>query len=61
MARFLVSATAIQNYLIEIEADSEQAAMEAAEYFSNHHFDEFDKVGHEFTIDSAELMREEED
>ena len=54
MNKYLVTATQVINYEIEIEAQSEEAAIEEAEIVSEKNLDEFIEVGFEFTIDEAE-------
>ena len=54
MNKYLVTATQIINYELEVEAESEEAAIEVAEKVSNETFDEFMDVGYEFTVDEAE-------
>ena len=54
MNKYLVTATQIINYELEVEAESEEAAIEVAEKVSNETFDEFMEVGYEFTVDEAE-------
>lgn len=54
MNKYLVTATQIINYEIEIEAETEEAAIQVAEKVSNETFDEFMEVGYEFTVDEAE-------
>lgn len=54
MNKYLVTATQVVNYELEVEAESEEAAIEVAEKVSNEAFDEFIEVGYEFTVDEAE-------
>ena len=54
MNKYLVTATQIINYEIEIEAENEDAAMREAERVSDTTLDEFIEVGFEFTVDEAE-------
>jgi hypothetical protein len=54
MNKYLVTATQIINYEIEIEAENEDAAMREAEKVSDNTLDEFIEVGFEFTVDEAE-------
>jgi len=54
MNKYLVTATQIINYELEVEAENEEAAMEEAERVSDYHFDELCEVGREFTVDEAE-------
>jgi len=54
MNKYLVTATQVINYEIEIEAENEEAAMWEAEKVSDNTLDEFMEVGFEFTIDEAE-------
>jgi len=60
MPKFLVNATQIINYQLEVEADNSEAAMGEAERVSDYHFDELCEVGREFTVDDAELIDWEE-
>ena len=60
MNKYLVTATQIINYEIEIEAENEDAAMREAEKVSDttlagvDNVNEFIEVGFEFTVDLAE-------
>ena len=54
MGRWLITATEVVNYELEVEADSYGEAIVEAERTSNETFDEFCQVEQEFTIDDAQ-------
>lgn len=54
MGNWLITATQIINYELEVEADTYDEAIAEAQRTSDYTFDEFMEVGHEFTIDDAE-------
>jgi hypothetical protein len=54
MATWIVTATQITNYELEVEADTYDEAIAEAERTSDYAFDELMEVGHEFTVDDAE-------
>lgn len=54
MAKWLITATEIINYELEVEADTYDDALEEARRTSDYAFDEFYQVGQEFTVDDAE-------
>lgn len=54
MGKWLITATEVVNYELEVEADSYGEAIVEAERTSNEAFDEFYQAGQEFTIDDAQ-------
>ena len=54
MGKWLITATEIINYELEVEADTYDDALEEARRTSDYAFDEFYQVGQEFTVDDAE-------
>lgn len=54
MGIWLITATQITNYELEVEADSYDEAIAEAQRTSEQAFDEFFEAGYEFTIDDAE-------